>query len=483
MYTRFVARLIGLDIGTSGTKAMAIDEQGKVLQSSSRRYEVESPQPGWAEQDPEMWWMAAESCLHELGGPVDAIGLTGQMHGSVFLDQAGQVLRPAILWCDQRTQVQCDEIVEKIGEKALLSVAGNLPLTGFQAPKVLWLREHEPQNYRQVSHVLLPKDYVRYRLTGDFLTDHSDASGTGVFNVFGRRHSPKVLSQLDIDPNWFPRSAESWVKGDMSTAQGVPVVAGAGDQAAGAVGQGSVSEGIVSLSLGTSGVAFSTVDGHTLPENQNVHLFCHAQGGWHVMGVMLAYGAALTWARDTLCPGLSFEQLSDMAFNAEPGARGLTFLPYLSGERCPFASSTIRGGFFGLASTHQTTDLIRAVFEGVSFGLYECLVALGHAAETSRELRVTGGGAACPLLRQLIADLSGKPCVQLDVDEGPAFGAAMLAGVGVGIWPDVRAAAREVVREKAMTDPSSCDHSHAFERYKSASTVLKDLCAQTNTIK
>ncbi len=473
MYTRLVVRLLGIDIGTTGTKAIVVDEAGKVLASASARYPLMTPQPGWAEQDPDDWVRSVHACLTELDGGWDAIGLTGQMHGSVFLDSQDSVVRPALLWCDQRTEAECREIEETVGSERIRTLTCNPPLTGFQLPKVLWLRKHEPEAFGRVRSVLLPKDYVAYRLTGVKATDVSDASGTGCLDVPRRVWSEDVIGAIGLDPRLYPEVHESWeVTG--KTSVGIPVVAGAGDQAAGAVGVGAVGPGVVSLSLGTSGVAFSAIDAAVPGADASVHVFCHANGGWHAMGVMLSCGGAVRWARDLLYPDMTFEEMAEEASHVRPGAEGVRFLPYLAGERCPVVDPAARGAFAGLSLAHERAHVARAVFEGVTSGLAACLRKLEAFGASTRRLRLTGGGAASPFWRQLIADATQCDCVAMETDEGPAFGAALLAGVGIGVWPDVRSAVGQTVREKAACKPVGKDLGNGIEDQSRLYTHLKD---------
>lgn len=430
--------MIGLDIGTSGVKALLIDDQGRVLRSASASVPLSTPRPGWSEQNPLDWWEAAQQCMSELDSDAP-IGLTGQMHGSVFLDGAGEVIRPALLWNDQRTAEQVTEIDERVGHDRIREITANPPLTGFQLPKLLWLRRHEPEAYARVRQVLLPKDYIRYRLTGKFTTEVSDASGTGALAVASRTWSSEVFDAVDVPMAWFPPCFES------------DEVAGAGDQAAGAVGTGAVVPGLVSVSLGTSGVVFSAQDDAAYDPAGATHTFCHANRAWHRMGVMLSCGGSLRWFRDTFAPGMSYDELATVAASVE-SAEGVVFLPYLAGERCPWNRSDLTGAFVGLTLAHSRAHLARAVFEGITMGLADGLDAVAPGVKPDR-LRLTGGGARSPFWRQLLADMTGVPVVGLAVDEGPAYGAALLAGVRAGVWPDVVTAASAVVKETEITAP------------------------------
>lgn len=428
--------LVGLDVGTSGCKAVRIDREGVVQQVAERAYPLSTPRPGWSEQDPEHWWQAAEACLAEVG-QADAIGLTGQMHGAVFLDDAGHVIRPAILWNDQRTARECALAEEQCPQ--IRQITANPVMTGFQLPKLLWLRNHEPDHYGKLRSLLLPKDYVRFRLTGDKVTDPSDASGTSMFHVAERRWAYEVLDALDIDPTILPHLSESWsVTG--RTAQGTPVVGGAGDCAAGAVGTGAVAPGVVSVSLGTSGVVFEASEACVADPTGTTHTFCHATGRWHRMGVMLSCGGALRWFRDVFCPGTPYDEIAAWAASVE--ADGVVFRPYLAGERCPINDPNLRGSFEGLTLAHRREHLARAVFEGITEGIAGCLRAISPAHQP-KTLRVTGGGARSAFWLDLLSARTGFPCVALRSNEGPAYGAALLAGVGVGVWSSVEAAVAE----------------------------------------
>lgn len=443
-----MAKLLGLDIGTSGVKALLVDECGEVLASAHADVPLSTPKPGWSEQDPADWWTATESCIKQIGVTPDAVGLSGQMHGSTFLDRDGRVIHPALLWNDQRTSEQVAAVDRTVGHDRIREITANPPLTGFQLPKLLWLRENEPEAYARVRQVLLPKDYIRYRLTGKYATEVSDASGTGAFAVAQRTWSQEVFDKLELDPTRFPECHESdEISGHWN---GVPVVGGGGDQAAGAVGTGAVVPGLVSVSLGTSGVVFSAQDDATYDPEGATHTFCHANRSWHRMGVMLSCGGALRWFRDVFAPGSSYDEIAAMAASVD--ADGVAFLPYLAGERCPWNRSDLTGAILGLTLAHGRAHLARAVFEGITMGICDALDAVAPGTKPDR-LRVTGGGAKSPFWRQMIADMTGVPVVTLAVDEGPAYGAALLAGVGIGIWPDIATATSQVIRETATTLP------------------------------
>jgi xylulokinase len=431
-----VTQLVGLDVGTTGVKALALSPEGDVLARAEESYDLSTPHPGWAEQDPEDWWQAAERALAALGGEPAAIGLSGQMHGLVVLDDQDRVLRPAILWNDQRTEAECAEIEQRIGLQRLVQLTGNRALTGFTAPKLLWLRRHEPETYARLAHVLLPKDYVRLRLTGERAIDVADASGTLLFDVAGRRWSQEMLDALEIDPEWVPRVLESpEVSGE--TQNGVPVAAGAGDQAAAALGVGVDRPGPISIVLGTSGVVFATLPTFAADPQARVHAFCHAvPGGWHAMGVMLSAAGSLRWLRDVLGAN-GYDELTATAEAWPPTAEGLTFLPYLVGERTPHADPHARGAFAGLSLRHDRGALVRAVLEGVAYGLRDSLELLRELGVDPESGRVSGGGARSELWLRIIASVLDLPLQRTAADEGSAYGAALLGGVAAGVFRDV----------------------------------------------
>jgi xylulokinase len=444
--------LVGLDVGTTGVKALAVSPEGEVLARAEEEYPLSIPRPGWAEQDPEDWWRATERAVARLGVEPAGIGLSGQMHGLVALDAGDRVLRPAILWNDQRTAAECAEIDERVGLERLVALTGNRALTGFTAPKLLWLRRHEPEVYARIAHVLLPKDYVRLRLTGEYATDVADASGTLLFDVAARRWSDEVLEALELPRSWLPPALESpAVSG--TTAAGVPVAAGAGDQAAGALGVGVVAPGRLSVVLGTSGVVFAALPEFRADPQGRVHAFCHAvPGGWHAMGVMLSAAGSLRWLRDQVVRD-DYDALLAEARRWPPGAEGLLFAPYLAGERTPHADPDARGAFVGLSLRHDRGALTRAVLEGVAFGLrdsLDLLVALGVTPEAGR---VSGGGARSGLWLRIVASVLGVPLERVAVEEGAAFGAALLGGVAAGIFAGPAEAVAACVRVRETVDP------------------------------
>ena len=421
---------------------------------SEHHYGLSHPRPGWSEQDPADWWTAAQAALADLKGiEIAGIGLSGQMHGLVALDAAQRVLRPAILWNDQRTQTQCDEIEQRIGLDRLIELTGNRALTGFTAPKLLWMREHEPELYGQIEHVLLPKDLVRLRLCGELAIDVADASGTLLFDVGQRRFSNEVLAALDLPASWMPRSLES---PELSgrTREGIAVAAGAGDCAAAALGVGVDRPGPVSITLGTSGVVFAALPAYAADREARVHAFCHAvPGTWHAMGVMLSAAGSLAWARDTFAPGVEFDVLMREAEAVPAGSEGVLFLPYLSGERTPHADPNARGALVGLSSAHGRGHVFRAVLEGVAYGLADSLDLLRELGVEATVGRVSGGGARSDLWMRICASVMGIPLCRTAADEGSAFGAALLGGVAGGLFANTSEAVAACVRVRDEVEP------------------------------
>lgn len=449
--------LVGLDVGTSGVKGLAIDSRGAVVARAEATYPLSTPRPGWAEQDPEDWWRATEAVLAQLqadAGTPAGIGLSGQMHGLVALDSRDRSVRPAILWNDQRTGAECREIEDTIGLERLIELTGNRALPGFTAPKLLWLRRHEPDVYEQIARIALPKDYVRLRLCAEHATDVSDASGMLLLDVAERRWSEEVLEALRLDPAWLPRLLESpEVSG--ATRAGVPVAAGAGDQAGGALGVGVDRPGPLSVVLGTSGVVFAALDHYAADRAARVHAFCHAvPGSWHAMGVMLSAAGSLRWLRDTVAAGVAYDDLVAGADAWPPGTEGLIFLPYLVGERTPHADPDARAAFVGLGIRHDRGALVRAVLEGVAFGLRDSLDLIAELPGAAPALgRVSGGGARSETWLRIVASVLQLPLERVAVDEGAAFGAAILGGVAAGVWPDVQAGVAATVHPGARIDP------------------------------
>jgi len=483
--------LLGIDVATTGAKALLIEETGAVIASATAEYPISSPQPLWSEQSPHDWWNGVAACVRQvlaLGGVVPAaVGLTGQMHGLVLLDETGRVLRPAILWNDQRTARQCDEIRQRLGVKRLIELTGNDALTGFTAPKILWVQEHEPEVFMKIEHILLPKDYIRFRLTGDYATDRAGASGTLLMDIKTRDWSEEVLQALDIPAAWLPANHEGsgitgYISAEAAQATGLevgtPVVGGGGDQAAQAVGVGAVNPGIVALTLGTSGVVFAPTDEPVVEPQGRLHAFCHAAPGrWHLMGVMLSAGGSLRWYRDTLAPDIAFDELLTSVIDTPPGSEGLLFLPYLTGERTPHPDPLARGAFVGLTVRHTEAHLTRAVLEGVAFGLRDSLELLrGVGITLPTQVRISGGGARSLQWRQIIANVLQTELVTVNTVEGAAYGAALLAGVGAGVWSDVDAACSTVVKLTSQVTPQSevaARYQAHYERYSQLYPALK----------
>jgi xylulokinase len=465
------SHVLGIDVSTTATKAILIDEAGMVAGIGSSQYGYAVPALGWSEQDPNLWWDGARIAIRAAlasagigGGDVGAIGLAGQMHGAVLLDDADRPLRPAILWNDQRTAGECDEIRHRIGARRLIEITGNDALTGFTAPKLLWVHRNEPDVWRRISHILLPKDFVRHRLTGDHAVDRADGAGTLLFDLAARDWSDEVVGALEIDPRWLPRTFEGpEVTGVVSRAgaegtglvAGTPVVAGGGDQAATAVGVGAIDPGIVALSLGTSGVIFAATGRPLVEPEGRVHAFCHAvPQRWHLMSVMLSAAGSLRWFREALAPGVTYAELSEEAGRAPAGSEGLWFLPYLTGERSPHPDPQARGAFVGLTVTHDRRHLTRAVLEGVAYGLRDGLdqmVATG--VPVPGQVRASGGGVASPVWRQVLADVLDAEIATVSTSEGAAFGAGLLATVGAGWFSSVEEAARQAVRLEVVAEP------------------------------
>jgi xylulokinase len=473
-----VTQLVGLDVGTTGVKALALSPAGEVLARAEETYELSTPRPGWAEQDPEDWWRAAERALARLGGRPTAIGLSGQMHGLVVLDDLDRVLRPAILWNDQRTGAECAEIEERVGLARLIQLTGNRALTGFTAPKLLWLRRHEPTTYARIAHLLLPKDYVRLRLTGEHAIDVADASGTLLFDVAGRRWSREMLEALELDPAWLPRALESpEISG--ATAAGIPVAAGAGDQAAAALGVGVDRPGPVSVVLGTSGVVFGALPTFAADPQARVHAFCHAvPGGWHAMGVMLSAAGSLRWLRDAFASGRGYEELIAAAEEWPPGTEGLTFLPYLTGERTPHADPQARAAFAGLTVRHDLGAFVRAVLEGVAYGLRDSLELLRELGVEPQAGHASGGGARSEHWLRIVSSVLGLPIRRTATDEGSAYGAALLGGVAAGVFRDVHEAVDSCVRLVDAVEPDprwSAAYERGYRRFKLLYPALRPL--------
>jgi xylulokinase len=496
---------LGIDIGTSGTKTLAINERGKILGHAMATYPCYHPKPMWSEQDPDDWWNATIKTVRAVVKkarlkPVDvrAIGLSGQMHGSVFLDKQNRVVRRALLWNDQRTAAECQEIEKRAGgRKQLISMVANPALTGFTAPKILWLRNKEPKNFAKTVKVLLPKDEIRRRLTGEFATEVSDASGMLLLDVVHRRWSKELLSKLELDPSLFARCEES----DEVTGRLTPeaakslglstdcmVVGGAGDCAAGAVGNGIVQQGVLSTSIGTSGVVFVHSDSPEVDAEGRLHTFCHAvRGKWHMMGVTLAAGGSLQWFRNALCETVAalakrrkidvYDLLTEEAAVTPPGAEGLFFLPYLAGERTPHADPYARGAFVGLTLKHGRGHMVRSILEGVTYSLRDCLAIIEEQKVAVKQIRASGGGARSAFWRQLQADVLGKTVVSMAADEGPAYGVALLAAVGAGEFNNIGEACEATIKTKGQTKPNAAarkSYDKAFPVYQKLYRSLRE---------
>jgi len=496
---------IGIDVGTSGTKTILTDSKGNILATATFEYPLYQPQIGWAEQNPEDWWDASVKGIKAVlekskvnPEEVKAVGLTGQMHGLVMLDKNYNVIRPSIIWCDQRTAKECDEITEKVGKERLIEITANPALTGFTASKILWVRNNEPQNYEKVCKILLPKDYIRFKLTGEFATDVSDASGMQLLDIKNRCWSDEVLEKLEIDKELLGKVYESpEVTGKVSRqaseitglCEGTLVVAGGGDQAAGAVGNGIVKTGVISSTIGSSGVVFAHLDEFKIDPQGRVHTFCHAvPGKWHVMGVTQGAGLSLKWFRDNFAhiekaafefidkdPYILMDQEAELA---NPGADGLVFLPYLMGERTPILDPYAKGIFFGITAKHTRREFIRAVMEGVVFSLKNCLDILYEMGIEVKEVRVSGGGAKSKLWRQMQADIFEMDVWTLNSKEGPAFGAAILAAVGAGEYQKVEEACDTMIQKVDSCRPNEKlfeIYRKTYKLYNSIYPRVKDL--------
>ncbi len=493
---------LGIDVSTTATKALIMAADGTVWGIGVSEYGFETPQPLWSEQHPDLWWdgtiaaikAAVQNAVEKHGSEFDpnqiiSIGLTGQMHGLVLLDAQGQVLRKAILWNDQRTQHQCEQIHQQVGRARFIQISGNVALTGFTAPKILWVKENEPEIYGRIAHILLPKDYVRLKLTGDYAMDKADGAGTVLMDIANREWSPSLLETLEIDPQWMPQlyegteiTGEITVSGARETglAVGTPVVAGGGDQSAQAVGVGAVSSGIVALTLGTSGVIFSSTDQPFIEPDGKLHAFCHAvPGKWHLMGVMLSAAGSLRWYRDRFAADQGFDDLLAPAAGIPAGSEGLLFLPYLTGERTPYPDPYARGAFIGLTVRHEMAHCTRAVLEGVAFGLRDCFALLQSAGvEAIEQVRVSGGGAKSALWRQILANVLNAELVTVNTTEGAAYGAAILAGVGAGGWPNVEEACQGLIQITDAVTPETAaveTYQNLYPLYTECYPRLKDV--------
>ena len=490
---------MGIDVGTGGTRALLVDAQGRVAAGFTAPHEdIRMERPLWAEQRPENWWDAAQQAIRGAlaqagisGADVRGIGLSGQMHGLVILDDANQVIRPALIWCDQRSQPQVDAINQTVGRERVLEYTANPVLTGFTLPKLLWVRDHEPRAFERVRHLLLPKDYLRFQLTGEYATEVSDASGTSLFDVVHRRWSFDMMDRLGLDRAMLPVCHESSdITGRITPAaaavtglaEGTPVAGGGGDQASSAVGNGIVEAGIVSCTLGTSGVVFAHMEKVAYDPAGRVHTFCHAvRDKWHVMGVTQGAGLSLQWFRNQLAPGTEYDALTEEAAAAPMGAQGLFWLPYLMGERTPHLDATARGGWIGLTARHRRADLIRAVIEGVSYSQRDCLDIIEELGVAVRSVRASGGGARSAFWRGLLAGILNKRVVTLETQEGSAYGAALLALAGTGEYASVPEVCRATIREVDSIDPPPAEaafYAEAHRVYQAMYPALKPIFTQ-----
>ncbi len=494
---------VGLDVGTTGAKVILIDEDGRVVNTTSSEYPMYNPKPLWSEQNPEDWWQAVQVSFRKIigeskidAGAIKGVGLTGQMHGIVLLDKEGKVLRPCLMWNDQRTSKECEDITSVIGFDNLLRITGNAVLPGFTAPKIMWVKKNEPHIFRRTEHILLPKDYIRYCLTNEFATDVSDASGTSLLDVNKRRWSDTVLSKLDIPRVWMPDVFESVeITGALTSnaaeltglKAGTPVIAGAGDQAAGGVGTGTIKNGIVSVVLGTSGVVFAHTDKLTIEPEGRLHAFCHASPGtWHVMGVTLSAAGSFRWFRDTFCEQEIeesvklktdvYEHLTQKAAEVPVGSEGLIFLPYLTGERTPYPDPDAKGTFTGITVRHNKNHFIRAVLEGVAYSLKDCLELNRNIGLQTTEIRISGGGARSNLWKQILADIFNVELVTLNSTEGAPYGAALLAATGTGRFNTIEEACNKCIKKVSVTGPvkeNAAVYREFYEIYKNLYPALK----------
>jgi xylulokinase len=487
---------LGIDIGTGGTRVVLVDREGRVVASEAVEHApIASAQIGWAEQEPEDWWRAAKAAIGAVmtfaihaGHRVESVGLTGQMHGCVMLDADGRVLRPALIWCDQRTQPQCDWLTATLGYERLIELTCNPALPNFTLTKLLWVREHQPEIFARIAHVLCPKDYVRLRLTGEYAIDMQEASGTLLLDVTHRRWSSEVAEIAGIPEAWLPALFEGpeicgRITAEAATLTGIPagtpVVAGAGDQGAGAVGMGILAPGSVSATIGTSGVVFAATAAPTKDAKGRLHTFCHAAPGiWHVMGVTNGAGLSLRYFRDTFAAHLSYDQLTALAAAVPAASDGLLWTPYLFGERTPHLDPSARAAFVGITASHTLGHFVRAVLEGVAFSLKDTFTLFEELAIPVETIRLGGGGARSPLWRQIQADVYNHPVEVLQAEEGGAFGAALLAGTGVDAWPSVQAACAATVRAAETIEPIAAEAmQRAYPHYRRVYPALRGVAA------
>ena len=484
---------LGIDLGTSSVKIIAMNEKNAIVGEAGAEYPIYYPQEGWAEQNPEDWWQGTLEALKKLlalpgidAKDVKGIGFSGQMHGLVSLDKDNNVLHPALLWCDQRTEAECDAITEAFGLDGLKDTVANQALTGFTAPKLLWIKRHHPELYAQIKHVLLPKDYIRFKLSGDYATDYSDASGMLLVDIRNKVWSKEMCDFLELDMAVLPKLYHSYeVTGKVSSdicetlgfQEDVLIVGGAGDQAAGAVGTGTVKPGVVSVTLGTSGVVFAAHDAFAVDDSMRLHAFCHANGKYHSMGVMLSAANSLKWWSESMHPETPLETLLLEAEAAPIGSQNVVFLPYLQGERTPYADPKARGTFVGMTSATTRGSMTRAILEGVTFGLNDSLEILKANNVPITEIRMIGGGAKSAFWQQILADVFNAPVCKVNTDQGGALGAAILASVGCGLYPTVEAACEAIITTSNTVLPRAefATKYHAIhERYTALYFALKE---------
>jgi xylulokinase len=495
--------LLGIDISTTSAKALIINNKGKIIASATSNIHLFTPKPLWSEQDPNEWWKGIVKSIHIaikqaniMPEEIIAIGLTGQMHSLVVLDNKGTVLRPAILWNDQRTAAECEQITKLIGLDQIIQICGNQPLPGFTAPKILWIRNNEPTIYKLISHILLPKDYIRYLLTGDYAMDKADGSGTILFNLQTRNWSQELLDKMDLPHQWFPPTFEGpEITGSVSDLvakitglqKGTPVAAGGGDQAAQAIGVGVVENNKIALTLGTSGVVFVPTDKPFIEPNGRLHSFCHAiPNTWHLMGVMLSAAGSLQWYHDQFAPTTALSKLIEQSKSVPIGSEGLFFLPYLTGERTPHADPYARGAFIGLTIRHTSAHLTRAVLEGVAYGMRDNFELIKNTLRDNNkenvinleriQIYLSGGGTKSTFWTQILANILNKELYLVNTTEGAAYGAAILAGVGVGIWESVQKACQEVIEINQLISPEpsvAADYEKLYQKFRELYPALK----------
>jgi xylulokinase len=487
---------LGMDVGTGGTRAVLVDANGKLIAGASSEHEpFKTTHPGWAEQDPDDWWRAAKMAIQmalaaapEPREPIAAIGLTGQMHGAVMLDENGAVLRPALIWCDTRTQPECDWLTEKIGYERLIELTCNPALPNFTLTKLLWVKKHQPEIFAKIRHVMCPKDYVRYKLTGEFAIDVQEASGTLLLDVTHRRWSKEVLEAAGIAESWLPKLYESpevcariseMAAGLTGLASGTPVVAGAGDQGAGAVGMGILEAGSVSATIGTSGVVFAATAVPTKDPKGRLHTFCHAVPGlWHVMGVTQSAGLSFRWLKETFFADSSYDKLTAAAAKIPAGSEGLEWAPYLLGERTPHLDPEVRAAFAGISTIHTSAHFVRAVLEGVAYSLEDTFTLFAELGIPVSGIRLGGGGARGPLWRRIQAGIYGHTVEVLTAEEGGAFGCALMAGVGAGHWADLDEACAVAIEVAQRIEPDAGDvaaYKNGYAQWRRLYPALKSL--------